>query len=92
MPDEQSQTFIDEVRAAVRASSLGVRQLAKAVGSSPPAISRFRNGEGVDLRTLDALAQLLALRVSQNKGEAARRERAALKAIKTKPKGSNDVR
>ena len=69
MPQQRTQ-FSEEIRQAIRDSGMYMFEVAKAVRIAPSALSRFMSGErGLQIHTLDRLAELLDLHVVSGSGQ-----------------------
>jgi transcriptional regulator with XRE-family HTH domain len=57
-------SFVEEIRAAVKASGRSQRDLSRACGLAQPVISRFVSGKrGLSVKAMDAIATELGLHV-----------------------------
>ncbi len=61
-------SFIDQVRRAASECGMSQNALARATGLDPGAVNRFIHGErGLSMESLDALADVLRLRIAKDK-------------------------
>ena len=64
-----SKKLTDQLREAIRESGMSGYAICKELGIQRSALSRFLNGErGLSMENLDAIGELLKLRITKTKG------------------------